>query len=81
MSLKKKLLSCSLAVALTFGSVGMIADAANVVEVPSTEIDGVLYQEVDSNTLENWPAGPQIYSESGIVMDMDSGAILYAKNI
>ena len=31
-----------------------------------------------------WPDGlfgPNIYSESGIVMDMDSGAILYAKKI
>ncbi|MEE1314563.1 MAG: D-alanyl-D-alanine carboxypeptidase family protein [Faecalimonas sp.] len=81
MKIKSKLLSGILGVILMSMCFGHIADAANVVEVPSTEIDGVLYQEVDSNTLENWPAGPQIYSESGIVMDMDSGAILYAKNI
>lgn len=36
---------------------------------------------VDSNELTGWPQGPQTYGEAGIVMDMDSGAILYAKNI
>lgn len=55
--------------------------AADIVEVPAEQVDTVLYQQVDSNTIENWPEGPSIYSESGIVMDMDSGAILYAKNI
>lgn len=54
---------------------------AEVVQVPATEVESVYDQAVQSNQLENWAQGPQIYSESGIVMDMDSGAILYAKNI
>ena len=33
----------------------------------------------DSNSIEGWPQGPQIYGHSGIVMDMDSGAVLYEK--
>ncbi len=33
----------------------------------------------DSNQIPGWPAGPQIYAASGIVMDMNSGAVLYAK--
>src|SRR5699024_2603753 len=28
-----------------------------------------------------WPAGPKVYAKAAIVMDMDSGAILYGKNI
>lgn len=36
---------------------------------------------VDSNKWKNWPIGPQTYGEAGIVMDAESGAILYAKNI
>lgn len=36
---------------------------------------------VDSNTWENWPEGPQTYGEANIIMDADTGAILYAKNI
>lgn len=55
--------------------------AANVKEIPATEIDSVYNLAVDSNGLTGWAQGPQIYSEAGIVMDMDSGAILYAKNI
>lgn len=33
----------------------------------------------DSNSIEGWPQGPQIYGHSAIVMDMDSGAVLYEK--
>lgn len=37
--------------------------------------------EIQSNTWENWPAGPQVYAESAIVMEASTGTILYAKNI
>lgn len=37
--------------------------------------------EIQSNQISNWPAGPAIGSEGAILMDADSGAILYAKNI
>lgn len=57
------------------------AFAVEVVQVPNENIDQVYQQSVDSNALEGWEMGPQIYSEAGIVMDIDSGAILYAKNI
>lgn len=33
----------------------------------------------DTNAVENWPQGPAVYAASGIVMDMNSGAVLYAK--
>lgn len=33
----------------------------------------------DTNNIEGWPQGPQVYGESAIVMDMESGAVLYAK--
>lgn len=36
---------------------------------------------VDSNQWKNWPQGPITHGESGIVMDVETGAILYAKNI
>lgn len=36
---------------------------------------------VDSNTWKNWPEGPKTHGEAGIVMDVETGAILYAKNI
>ncbi len=36
---------------------------------------------VDSNQIENWPQGPQIYAEAGIVMEADTGTILYNKDM
>ena len=35
----------------------------------------------DTNGLENWPTGPNVYAASAIVMDIDSGAVLYGKQI
>ena len=35
----------------------------------------------DSNSVENWPQGPATYADSAIVMDMNSGAVLYSKQI
>lgn len=38
-------------------------------------------KEIESNSWENWPAGPQVYAESAIVMEASTGTILYAKSI
>lgn len=79
--LKRGFLSGVLAFSMVASCLGMTVDAANVKEIPAEEVESVYNLEVDSNALEGWAQGPQIYSESGIVMDIDSGAILYAKNI
>lgn len=39
----------------------------------------VLSKPVDSNSWENWPDGPSISAESGIVMEADTGLVLYDK--
>ena len=36
---------------------------------------------IESNEWENWPAGPAVGAESAILMDAETGAILYEKNI
>lgn len=36
---------------------------------------------VESNNLDGWPQGPGVYAESQIVMDINTGSVLYAKNI
>lgn len=33
----------------------------------------------DSNGIEGWPQGPNVYAASAVVMDMDTGAVLYEK--
>ncbi len=36
---------------------------------------------VQTNAIENWPAGPAIGAESAILIEANTGVILYAKNI
>lgn len=36
---------------------------------------------IQSNEIENWPDGPAISAESAILMEANTGVILYAKNI
>ena len=46
-----------------------------------TEMETNYQKPIDSNQIDGWPTGPKVYAKSAIVMDMDTGAILYAKNI
>ena len=79
MKISKIIISFTLLGILFLG--GITVQAVNVVHVPAKEVQGVYNQSVDSNAIPGWAKGPHIYSEAGIVMDIDSGAILYAKNI
>lgn len=45
------------------------------------ELDAVYAMPVQSNEIEDWPQAPGTYGEAAIVMEVESGAILYAKNI
>lgn len=36
---------------------------------------------IQSNQIANWPAGPVVNAESAILMELETGTILYAKNI
>ncbi len=36
---------------------------------------------VETNSIENWPQGPAIGAEGAILMEVNTGTILYAKNI
>lgn len=36
---------------------------------------------IQSNDIDNWPVGPQISAQSAILMDANTGVILYSKNI
>lgn len=38
-------------------------------------------QPIQSNQIENWPQGPEIGAESAILMEANTGTILYAKNV
>ena len=36
---------------------------------------------IESNSWSQWPVGPEVYAQSAIVMEADTGLILYAKDI
>lgn len=37
--------------------------------------------EIQSNQVDNWPIGPVVNAESAILMEAETGTVLYAKNI
>ncbi|WP_461811634.1 D-alanyl-D-alanine carboxypeptidase family protein [Faecalimonas sp.] len=45
------------------------------------DINASYNKTIESNTIKDWPQGPQVYGDSAIVMDMKTGAILYEKGI
>lgn len=68
-------------------SMGMSAAATDMEELTpeqqeaQKELDRLYGLPIQSNELPGWPQGPGTYGEAGIVMEVGSGAILYAKNI
>jgi len=75
--LKKSLRGLALSLGL-FTLVGTMPVYATEIE------DRILVNQsmpVDSNQWQNWPDGPIVSAESAILMDADTGVILYSKNI
>lgn len=61
---------------LLAGVVGMSA-----VTVQAAEVDNGAAYSISTNAIEGWPQGPDIYSETAVLMDADTGAILYNKGM
>ena len=91
--MKKRVYSFLLGLALTAGTLlapvsvsatatantAAATDAAKQAEPTEMEINYA--KPVDSNKIDGWPQGPKVYAKSAIVMDVNTGAILYAKNV
>lgn len=77
------LLSLLLAAAISFSavSVPVLAEEQTSTIESETEYPASYYLEIQSNNRKNWPQGAAVNAEAAIVMDADTGAILYAKNI
>ena len=84
MKLRYRLAAFLLAAGLVFSNTAVYEVCAAEVEGAAaavTDEEKAVYEmPVESNALKNCE-GPGIFAESGIIMDMNSGAILYAKNI
>ena len=51
------------------------------VPVQAAEVDNGAAYPITTNTIEGWPQGPDIYSETAVLMDADTGVILYNKGM
>lgn len=74
------LLSLAFVLSVVFSPVSVAATETDSPKEP-TEMEINYAKTIESNQTDGWPQGPKVYAKSAIVMDMDSGAILYAKNI
>ena len=61
-----------------FASNGLAVSAATIKEENIARNQSLAVQ---SNAVDNWPTGPVVSAESAILIDADTGAMLYAKNI
>lgn len=80
----KNLCMGTLFFSLLFSPLTVFATSSEVTsnDVITTTSETTPYdQPVQSNDWENWPKGPSIHAEAAIVMEADTGTILYAKDI
>lgn len=79
---KNKTIYFSLVIALSgslFLSQGLTVRASGL--TLEERIERQRAMTVQSNEVANWPAGPTVAAEAAILMEADTGTILYAKNI
>ena len=61
---------------LLTGVIGLSA-----VTVQAAEVDNGASYPITTNAIEGWPQGPDTYSETAVLMDADTGTILYNKGM
>lgn len=69
------------AVCLSVSCTGLSASAAPTPSVKEQNIAANQAIPIESNEVANWPTGPIVSAESAILMELETGAILYEKNI
>lgn len=56
-------------------------EAEKQAELEKKEKEDSYARPVETNGIANWPQGPAVYADSAVVMDMDSGVVLFGKNM
>ena len=73
----KHLLKAVMAVGvIAMTAVQICAAAEGTAQAAVSEVTPV---SISTNEISGWPAGPEITSETGVLMDADSGTLLYSK--
>lgn len=73
-----RVLSALCAICLLLPSASLSASAASIRE-QNIAVNQMI--PIESNEIANWPTGPTVSAESAILMELDTGVILYEKNI
>lgn len=55
--------------------------SAGISDTAGAESDGILSDGADTNAIDGWPQGPEVGAESAILIEANTGAILYEKNV
>ncbi len=74
---KLSILVCSLSLSTFFSAPALAAET----EDPAVASENRYNLEIQSNSWESWPAGPQIYAETAVVMEASTGTVLYNKSM
>lgn len=69
------------AVSPAFGVYAAEEENEEETEEYAEEIPEAYYWTIETNEIKKWPQGPQVEAEAASVMDVDTGAFLYAKNM
>ncbi|MGN0323232.1 MAG: D-alanyl-D-alanine carboxypeptidase family protein [Oliverpabstia sp.] len=56
-------------------------ESSDDAEEPERLEPDAYFEPVQTDSIESWPAGPAVWAESAVVMDMDTGTFLYSKNM
>ena len=75
---RKKIWLSTLSAILLFSQISITSLAARDYKAEAEERKKI---PVETNQIINWPAGPEIGAESAILMEVNTGTVLYAKNI
>lgn len=60
---------------------GILAGMLFASSVQASVVDNGAVYPISSNSIEEWPQGPDIYGETAVLMNADTGAILYNKGM
>ena len=80
---RRKLNTCRIIAVIAALITGLFLPCASALAASDYEAEALLRKElpIQSNDIKGWPTGPEITAEGAIVMEANTGTILYAKNI
>ena len=71
----------SFIIIVVFLFVNLTISSTYAIKIPDNDAEARKALPIQSNDIQGWPTAPAIEAQSAILMDADTGAILYSKNI